>query len=76
MEIIREVMKKKIFISLLLILLGFFLFYWLQIRPTEIRSYCDQVAWNEAQVGGYLSKSKQEKYDWKYTQCLHSQGLK
>mgnify|MGYP001597078580 CR=1 FL=1 len=71
-------MKKKTLLILSLILLGIFLLYWFQIRQSEIRSYCDKVAWNNANPGGYehLGKSSQERYDWKYTQCLHSQGLK
>lgn len=74
-EKVVGIIRKYWVITLLLLLLGGW-FYWFQWRPTEIRNYCDRVAWNEMQLGGYLSKSKQERYDWKYTQCLHSQGLK
>lgn len=76
-------MKSKKILSLFLIALGLFLFYWFQIRPTEIRNYCDQVAWQTAENKFYdqywktwHSEIDQETYDWKYTQCLHSQGLK
>ena len=69
-------MKNKIWISLLLITLGLVIFYWFQIRPTQIKNYCDQVAWKETNLGNGISKSKRELYDWKYSQCLHSQGLK
>lgn len=66
-------MKIKILFILPLIILGIFLFYWFQIRPSGIRNYCDQVALNKA--GSVYESSEIELYDWKYTQCLHSRGL-
>jgi len=46
-------------------------FCWFEIRPAIIRKHCDQVAWQH--YGNILSK---DRYDWKYSQCLHSEGLK
>lgn len=69
-------MKNKVILFLSLILLGVFLFYWFQIRPPEIRSYCDRIAWDEATPGVNPSETRRERYNWKYMQCLHSQGLK
>lgn len=42
------------------------LFYWFQLRPAQIRGQCDQIAYTASGIS----------YDWKYTQCLHSKGLK
>jgi len=65
--------KKIIFSGFLLALLtGSFIFYWFQLRPTKIRSQCDQVAWYKTEENGEGT----EYYDWKYMQCLHSKGLK
>lgn len=63
-------MNKKIIVLLSLILT--FLFYWFQIRPAQIRNYCDQVAWRD----GKSRSAGTDFYDWKYTQCLHNKGLK
>ena len=68
-------MKFKIFIIFLLLVIGASLFYWFQIRPSDIKIYCDKVAWNESK-SSYSGRIDQEDYNWKFTQCLHSQGLK
>lgn len=65
-------MKDKKLLIVSVITVGLFLFYWFQLRPTQIRSECDQIAWYRTkEIDGDT-----EYYDWKYTQCLHSKGLK
>ena len=65
-------MKNKLFLILIGFLLFSFWFYWFEWRPSKIRSYCDQVAWDEMQRAWH----QEEQYNWKYNQCLHSRGLK
>lgn len=62
--------NKIIILGTLFLLAGWF--YWFQWRPSQIRSSCDQIAWDSA-IKYYDDR---EDYDWKYTQCLHSKGLK
>lgn len=75
--------KKKVFLMLsgLLLLAGWF--YWFQWRPAQIRNSCDRIAWDDAisktydpYWKNYREELDQKEYDWKYTQCLHSKGLK
>lgn len=55
----------------LIALITIFLFYWFQVRPVKIRSYCDWVA-------------RSKDYHWRvtkyyndnYNSCLHEKGLK
>lgn len=61
--------KKLVILGLIVLVL---LFYWFQVRPSKIRGYCDWVAWNDTKNRGQTH----DYYDWKYTQCLHNQGLK
>lgn len=75
--------KEKKTITVIIVLLLAIWFYWFQWRPMQIRNYCDQVAWNEAENKTYdpywknwRSEIDEKVYDWKYTQCLHSRGLK
>lgn len=66
-------MNNKVFLWLILVmfLALAFLFYWFELRPSQIRSECDQIAWNKAK-----ESNTTKAYDWKYTQCLHNKGLK
>jgi hypothetical protein len=65
-------MKTKLLLISVLMVVGAFLFYWFQIRSSGIRSQCDSIAWTETK-----ERSRNvDFYDWKYTQCLHSKGLK
>ncbi|HBL51664.1 MAG: hypothetical protein A3D24_02260 [Candidatus Blackburnbacteria bacterium RIFCSPHIGHO2_02_FULL_39_13] len=63
-------MKKKILITSPLFLLLIFLFYWFQIRPAEIRSYCD---WETKSKSSWRVTKN---YDANYNSCLHEKGLK
>jgi hypothetical protein len=59
------------FLLLLLILLGSS-FYWFQIRPANIRSYCNwSVRWGPDKPN-YLTR---EVYDFLYKSCLRSKGI-
>jgi len=67
-------MKKKIVIIFLLLIVSSFLFYWYEIRPGEIRSYCDWYAkWGFNESHG---DATDESYQLHYDSCLHSKGLK
>jgi len=61
-----------VFLTGVTLLVVISIFYWFQLRPAQIRGQCDQIAWYTARgiSGG------RDYYDWKYTQCLHSKGLK
>jgi len=62
----------------LIVLIAIFLFYWFQIRPVRIKSYCDwSVRWGEDRPRGYGSYSPTGKYyEEMYSGCLHRKGLK
>ena len=65
-------MKNKLFLSLTLFLFGF-LFYWFQIRPSKIRSYCDwSVRWGPDKPS---NSQIEKKYDFLYKSCLRSKGI-
>jgi len=68
-----EIKRKKTIAAIVVVLLASW-FYWFQYRPMQVRNYCDQVAWNSSRP--YNTWVDEEEYDWKYTQCLHSKGLK
>lgn len=71
--------KKKIAPFLLASVAIIILFYWFQIRPSEIIKYCDNLAWKEAEPwkrGEIYKQSRTHYYNWKYAQCLHSLGSK
>ncbi len=62
---------KKFIIIVILVVLAV-IFYWFEVRPSQIRSQCDLIAWNRTkEISGDT-----DYYDWKYLQCLHSKGLK
>ncbi|MFH1408188.1 MAG: hypothetical protein ABIG91_04125 [Patescibacteria group bacterium] len=54
----------------LIALITIFLFYWFQVRPVKIRSYCD---W-KARSKTYWKVTKY--YTDDYNSCLHEKGLK
>jgi hypothetical protein len=68
----KKILNRNLVLILVLVLLLGIFFYWFQIRPSEIRKSCDQIAWND----GKSRDADTKFYDWKYNQCLHSQGLK
>lgn len=77
-------MINRILFIVLFLIIGFSLIYFFQIKPSEIRKTCDEIAWKEGHVNlGYDSywkkdriEFRKEEYDWKYNQCLHNQGLR
>jgi hypothetical protein len=80
-------MRKIILITFIFLFVGGLLFYWFQWRPSEIKKECDKIAWEAAKFlddrsNAYYKDPKprtvidKDQYDWKYTQCLHSKGLK
>ena len=68
--------QKKIVIFLIILFLGF-IFYWFQIRPSQIRQRCHK--WI-VDLPGSIEKELSEKgikaYDALYNRCLHEKGLK
>ncbi len=56
--------QKKIILLFILFLLAFS-FYWFQLRPAMIRSYCNR------QYERFSYKTYKEKYE----KCLHTKGL-
>ena len=78
----KFIMKKILLI--ILILVTIFLLYWIKIRPTNIRSHCNQVALQKSPVslGDVVSGKVNagEDHDPKlyndyYSICLHEYGL-
>lgn len=63
-------MKNKLFYLLLLILLiaGGSLFYWFQVRPTQIRRECSKYPDRTADGRKYVGSNL-------YLNCLHQHGL-
>lgn len=62
-------MKIKIFLILLLI--GG-LFYWFELRPSNIRSYCN---WSVRWGPDKSNRLTVELYDFLYKSCLRSKGI-
>lgn len=66
-------MKIKIFLALIL---GCFLFYWFQVRPANIRSYCNwSVRWGPDKEANSNNSRKPEIYEFLYKSCLRSKGI-
>ncbi len=68
--------QKKIMVFLIILILGF-IFYWFQIRPSQIRKGChrwivDMPGEIEDQLGYAPARAK---YDALYSSCLHREGL-
>ena len=64
-----------IFVFIILLIIGF-LFYWFQIRPSEIRSECAVITEEELVTKG--TKTAKEWLMWRelyYTSCLNGKGL-
>jgi len=55
----------------LLLVVGWF--YWFQLRPSKIRSFCD---WRVRNENNWRPISKSGIYDIQYEACLHEKGLK
>lgn len=66
-----------LFISLSVVFCLSFLFYWFQIRPSQVRQKCHK--WIVDQPGEIESQleysSARAEYDALYTSCLHREGL-
>lgn len=66
-------MKNKFLYILLILFLILGLFYWFQIRPSNIRSYCDwSVRWGPDKPS---NSQIEKKYDFLYKSCLRSKGI-
>jgi len=67
---------KKLMVFMI-ILLGAILFYWLQIRPSQIRKNCYQ--WIIDQPGEIENdldwSGNRDTYNALYNSCLHKEGL-
>ena len=60
-----------VFIFLLSLVTG--LFYWFQLRPANIRSYCDwSIRWGPDKPS---NSQIEKKYDFLYKSCLRSKGI-
>lgn len=61
----------------LLIFVSFFLFYWYELRPSQIKKECDDVAQHKIEANNFdLNLFIYEGYYDKYfKQCLNSKGL-
>ena len=62
--------KKKVFLTLLGLLLLIGWFYWFQYRPVKIRSYCHERT--KEKINSVVSKY----YGLLYDACLHEKGLR
>lgn len=62
-------MKKTNLLFALVLVVGVAGFYWMSIRPSQIRAECAKGLANSFQLSGGESKDAQ------YQLCLHSQGL-
>lgn len=65
-------MKFKIFITFLTITVGFILFYWLQVRPGEIRKNCEAYAGSKENTNYNRGKIRANNL---YRQCLIKNGI-
>ena len=69
-------MKNKVLIGLGIVSLLFCIFYWYEVRPTKIRSYCNwSVRWGPDKEYNSNNKNHPEVYDFLYKSCLRSKGL-
>lgn len=66
--------SKSMFIVLILILLGG-LFYWYQVRPSKLYTYCHKFALAGATYEYDKEKYNQDSYDNYYKMCLRLKGM-
>ena len=66
----------KLWLFVLIFVLGCFVFYWFQYRPVTIRKACDSDAeWNARRQHNWSSYI-QDDYNFFYTRCMSKNGLK
>ena len=73
-------MKKPIyFITIILLLVIFFAFYWYEWRPSQIRKECYYKVYDKAlnlsAFGEEAVKSREQENKFKYKNCLIEKGL-
>ena len=67
--------KTLAFIIVILLFVG--VFYWVQIRPSQIRSSCYDKTWEALDLRKAQGKrNKEGTFDKYYDMCLKSEGLK
>lgn len=71
-------MKKNTYsVLVIVIIIIIYVFYWLQIRPSNIRKFCHQrIIDMPGDFEVALYKSDKAAYDNLYEVCLHEKGLK
>ena len=62
-------------IILLIILVGIGLFYWFQLRPTQIREHCFDLATKAITKSKSDTLNSTEDYDFLYKLCLQRNGV-
>lgn len=50
-------------------------FYWISIRPTQIRGKCDNLARDVARYETNPNMIRKSDYNFAYQACLHNRGL-
>jgi len=51
------------------------LFYWFQIRPSQIKQYCNGWAGNKSGFDQYKNETRKNSYDRYYVSCTRERGL-
>jgi uncharacterized membrane protein YvbJ len=59
---------KKTILAFLVVLFFVSIFYWYELRPTQIKKQCSASAIVD-------SEDWEQRYDYIYKKCLHNQGL-
>lgn len=79
----EKLKQYKYIIFILLLVLGF-VFYWFQLRPTQIRKECNRISFLESNI---IDRSREDEFvpgsiafkfaspDERYKICLRSKGL-
>jgi len=74
--IMRNVHK---ILTLSVIFIISFVFYWYELRPAQIRKECQSYAWDkvkEAIQETNISDGFKDDVNFLYTNCIHKKGLK
>lgn len=71
LHIFLDFIRKNLTLIILLLLLSF-LFFWFQLRPSKIRSYCN---WSIRYGPDYNEGLNLENFELRYRSCLRSKGL-
>jgi len=69
-------MKNKILIGLGIIVLLSFIFYWYELRPTNIKKGCAKWSLDKAiKLNNFDGKYQPDDYNSYYSRCLKEKGL-